>query len=110
MLAISPSRPEFARQIVKKNNLSIPVLCDQKNVIADKFRLTFTVPDDLREIYLSFGIDLERHNADPGWTLPIPARYLINQEGLIISADINVDHTTRSEPEDLLKKLQKISP
>jgi peroxiredoxin len=61
--------------------------------------LVFTVPDDLREIYLSFGIDLERHNADPSWTLPMPARYLIGKDGVIID-----------EPADLLKKLEGINP
>lgn len=108
-MAISPSRPEFARQVVKKHNLTIPVLCDQDNVLAGKFGLVFTVPDDLREVYLSFGIDLERHNGNPSWTLPMPARYLINQEGLILDADVSVDYTTRSEPEDLLKKLEELT-
>ena len=108
-MAISPSRPEFARQIVKKNNLSIPVLCDNNNAIADKFRLVFTVPDDLRDVYLSFGIDLERHNADPSWALPMPARYLIGKDGVILEADVSTDHTTRSEPGGLLKKLKEIN-
>jgi peroxiredoxin len=109
-LAISPSRPEFARQIVKKNNLTIPVLCDQNNIIADKFRVVFTVPDELREVYLSFGIDLERHNGDQSWTLPMPARYLIGKDGTILDSDIRFDHTTRPEPKDLLKKLEEINP
>lgn len=108
LLALSPSRPEFARQIVKKNNLSIPVLCDSNNVLAKEFGLIFTVPDDLREVYLSFGIDLERHNGDPSWTLPMPARYLIGKDGLILDAEVSVDYTTRSEPEDLLLKLKAL--
>ena len=108
LLAISPSRPEFVRQLIKKNNLSIPVLCDQNNLTAKDFGLVFTVPDDLREVYLSIGIDLERHNGDPSWTLPMPARYLIGKDGLILDAEVSVDYTTRPEPEELLLKLQKL--
>ena len=43
------------------------------------------------------------------WTLPMPARYLISKEGLILDADVSVDYTTRSEPEDLLQKLKELN-
>jgi peroxiredoxin len=108
-LAISPSRPEFARQISKKLNLSIAVLCDAENALADKFGLVFTVPDDLRDVYLSLGIDVERHNGNTSWALPMPAHYIISKDGLVYDAEVRVDHTTRSEPEDLLKKLAELS-
>lgn len=109
LLAITPSRPEFSRQLTKKLNLSIPILTDQNNTLAGKFGLIFTLPDDLREIYLSFGIDLERHNGNSSWTLPMPARYIVSQNGLIHDADISVDYTTRPEPEDILKKLDTLT-
>jgi len=108
LLAIAPSRPEFSRQVTKKHNLSIPILTDQDNTLASKFGLVFTLPEELREIYLAFGIDLERHNGNSSWTLPMPARYIVSQNGLIHDADVNLDYTTRPEPEDLLKKLDKM--
>ena len=108
LLAIAPSRPEFSRQLTKKLNLSIPILTDQDNTLASKFGLVFTLPEELREIYLSFGIDLERHNGNPTWTLPMPARYIVSQNGLIHDADVNLDYTIRPEPEELLKKLYEM--
>ncbi len=57
LLAIAPSRPEFSRQLTKKLNLSIPILTDQDNTLASKFGLVFTLPEELREVYLAFGID-----------------------------------------------------
>ena len=107
-MTIAPSRPEFSRQLAKKLNLSIPILEDQDNTLANKFGLVFTLPDELREIYLTFGIDLERHNGNSSWTLPMPARYIINQEGLIHDAEVNLDYTTRPEPEETLEKLDKL--
>jgi peroxiredoxin len=62
----------------------------------------------LREIYRSLGIDLERHNGDASWTLPMPARYIIGQDGLIHDADVRVEYTTRPEPEEILKKLDTL--
>lgn len=40
----------------------------------------------------------------------MPARYLIGKDGVILDADVRFDHTTRSEPGDLLKKLEGINP
>jgi peroxiredoxin len=108
LLAISPSRPEFARQLAKKLNLSIPILTDQDNALADQYGLVFTVPGELREIYLSFGIDLGRHNGNSSWTLPMPACYIIGQNGLIHDAAVSVDYTTRPEPDETLKKLDAL--
>jgi len=107
-LAIAPSRPEFSRQLIKKHTLSIPILTDQDNALAHKFGLVFTLPEALREVYLSFGIDLERHNGNPSWTLPVPACYIISQDGLIHDADVSIDYTTRPEPEETLRKLEAL--
>ena len=92
----------------KKLNLTIPILTDQDNRLAVKFGLVFTLPDALREVYLSFGIDLERHNGNATWALPMPACYIIGQNGVILDAAVSVDYTTRPEPEETLKKLEAL--
>ena len=93
----------------KKLSLTIPILSDQGNNLAARFSLVFTLPDVLREVYLSFGIDLERHNGNPSWALPMPACYIIGQNGTILDAAVNVDHTNRPEPEETLKKLATLT-
>ena len=45
------------------------------------------MPDYLREIYKSFEIDLAQFNGDDSWTLPIPARYIVEKDGVIRGAD-----------------------
>lgn len=108
LLALSPSRPEFARQIAKKNNLTFPILSDSGNEVARQFRLVFSVAMELRDVYRSFGIDLERHNGNPSWELPLPATYIIKQDGIIAYAKANIDHTYRLEPEELLHQLDQL--
>jgi peroxiredoxin len=107
-LALSPSRPEFARQIAKKNNLDFPILSDTNNLVAKQFRLVFSVAMELRDVYRSFGIDLERHNGNSNWELPLPATYIIKQNGIIAFAKANIDHTFRLEPDELLSQLDKL--
>jgi peroxiredoxin len=108
LLAISPTRPEFARQQARKFSLTIPILSDRDNALAAEFGLVFTLPEELREVYRSFGIDLERYNGTDSWALPMPACYIIARDGLIHDAAVSVDHTLRPEPEETLKKLDRL--
>ena len=52
-------------------------------------------------------IDLAAFNADPSWTLPMPARYVIGQDGTIVYAEVNPDYTQRPEPEDVIGVLEQ---
>ncbi|GAH16992.1 unnamed protein product, partial [marine sediment metagenome] len=92
----------------KKHNLTFRVLCDNGNKVASQFGLVFSLPGDLRGLYSSFGIDLERFNGDASWTLPMPARYILDQQGRILSADVNPDYTRRPEPGDIIEILKAL--
>jgi peroxiredoxin len=54
-----------------------------------------------------FRNDLAIINGDDSWTLPMPARFVIAQDGAIIYAEINPDYTRRSDPQELLPVLEK---
>ena len=62
--------------------------------------LVFALPDYLRELYKSFGSTLDRFNDEPEYRLPMPARYLIDKDGIIRAADVNADYTIRPEPSE----------
>ena len=81
---------------------------DRGNAVARTFGLVFTLPVDLREVYRGFGIDLEKANGDASWTLPMPARYVVDQTGTIRSADVDPDYTRRTEPTDTVDMLGRI--
>ncbi len=84
----------------------MPVLSDQGNTIASRFGLVFRLPEDLRVIYKNFGIDLEKFNGDDSWTLPMPGRFIIDQQGTVLSKDVNPDYTIRPEPADIMNVLK----
>ena len=67
--------------------------------MATAFRLTFRLPDDLEALYRAFKIDLRDYNGDDSWTLPMPARYVIDTGGVVRNAEVNADYTRRPEPE-----------
>lgn len=108
LVAVSPQRIQHLRQMAKKHNLTFDVLMDKGNKVARQFGLVYTLPDYLRELYLKFGIDLQRFNGDNSWTLPIPARFIIDQDSVIRSVDADPDYTTRLEPSKTVEKLRAL--
>jgi peroxiredoxin len=105
-VVISPQLEKYSKQVAKKHNLTCSVLCDNGNRVASLFGLVFKLPDDLRGLYSNFGIDLERFNGDDSWTLPMPGRFILDQQGKIVSADVNPDYTIRPEPDEIIEILK----
>ena len=107
-MALSPQQSKYSARIAGKNNLSFDVLDDRGNGLCRRLGLVFELPDELREVYLVFGIDLERFNGDGSWTLPMPARYIVDKEGIIRHADVHPDYTKRPEPESTIEVLGQL--
>ena len=108
MVAISSQLNKYTKQVVKKHNLTFPVLADKDNGYADQLGLVFTLPQKLKEIYLTFGIDLQRFNGDDTWELPMSGRFIIDTKGIIRDADVHPDHTIWPEPIDILELMKSI--
>jgi peroxiredoxin len=77
--------------------------------VAARFGLRFTLPAYLREVYATFPLDLALYNGDASWTLPMPARFVIERDGIIRYAESDPDYTTRPEPEDTLAALRLLA-
>ena len=86
------------RETEEPKPLTFELLRDLGNRVAEAYGLVFTLPEDLREIYLKIGIDLAQGNGDGTWRLPIPARFVIDRQGLIRAVDADPDYTRRPEP------------
>ena len=95
--------------MTERHNLKFDLLSDPGNSYASQLGLTFDVPPDLREVYLSIGIDLPKHNGEASWTLPMPARYVIDSGGMIRAADVDPDYTHRPEPEKTIADLEALA-
>lgn len=109
IVVITPELERYTRTLHKKLNLSFDILTDLHLKVAERFGLVFALPDYLRELYRSFGSTLDRFNDEPAYRLPMPARYVIDNQGVIRAADVNADYTIRSEPAETLELLKKIA-
>ncbi len=91
-----------------RQKLAFPILWDEKSRVAEAFGLAFTLPDDLRQVYLGFGNDLSIGNGDPSWRLPVPSRFVVDGEGIVRSVQADPDYTRRPEPETTVAALRKV--
>jgi peroxiredoxin len=107
LVAISPQTPPNSRKSVRQNKLTFPILSDTKGEVGSAFGLRFRLPDYLIELYKGLKNDLPAFNGDPSWTLPMPSRYVIGQDGTILYAEVNPDYTRRPDPEDVIPALEK---
>lgn len=108
-MAISPQLPEHSRELIRTRQLTFEILTDRGNEVAGRFGLRFELPDYLRHLYATFPLDLEKFNGDASWTLPMPARFLIDRQGVIRAAESDPDYTTRPEPQDTLDALRALT-
>ena len=68
----------------------------------------FEFPDDLRELYMSFGINLPDYQDGEAWELPVPTRLLVRKGGSIAQVDADPDYRVRPEPTDTLGALRAL--
>ena len=108
LVAISPQLPQHSRELIRNRGLTFEILSDRGNEVASRFGLTFSLPDYLRMLYATFPLDLTTYNGDNSWTLPMPARFVIDPRGIIRDAESDLDYTSRPEPEETLAALRAL--
>jgi len=107
LVAISPQTPVNSRKSARQNEFGFPILSDPHNEVAAAFGLRFILPDYLVDLYKALKNELPAFNGDLSWTLPMPGRYVIAQDGTILYAEVNPDYTRRPEPADMLPALRR---
>lgn len=108
LVAVSPQTPEHSLSTVEKKELTFTVLSDVGNIVARKYRLVFTLEQTIRTLYTTIGSDLPSFNGDPSWELPMPATFLLAQDGTVRLAFVDEDFTHRLEPATLLDGLRAV--
>ena len=109
IVAITPQLAEASRSLIQQQKISFDLLSDPGNAYSAQLGLRFTLPDDLKAVYLSFGIDLPVRNGEPSWTLPMPARFVVDRGGIVRAADVDPDYERRPEPQKTVDDLNALT-
>jgi peroxiredoxin len=110
LIAISPQAPDRSLSLTEKLALEFDVLSDIDQAVGRAYRVHFTVPADMKDLYLdTFHNDLAKQTADGSWDLPVPATFVIDDLGIIRARHVAVDYRTRMDPEDVLAALDALA-
>ncbi len=108
LIAVSPQSPDASMSTVQKHELTFEVLSDSYNKVAKEYGLVFSLLEELRPVYVSFGIDIPGLNQEETYELPMPATYVVNKNREIIYSYVVEDYTKRSEPQDILDAIRNV--
>jgi len=110
MIAISPQASDRSMSLTEKLALEFDVLSDVDQAVGRAYRVQFTVPADMKDLYLNtFHNDLAKQTADGSWDLPVPATFVIDELGIIRARHVSVDYRTRMDPEDVIVALDALA-
>ena len=108
-MVFSPEKIDVTKDLATKQGVTYPIVVDDKLAIARAFGLVFELPQDLKAVYVSFGIDLPKNTGHAVWELPMPARFVVDRTGIVRSAEVDPDYTVRPEPEVTLAVLRGLA-
>lgn len=110
LVAISPERPERTSELIAQKNLRFDVLYDAGNAVAERYRVGYVFPQYLLELYLDIlKHDIAAFNDDNAWKLPMPARFVIDRQGIVSEAKVDPDYRQRPEPADSLAVVRALA-
>ena len=108
VIAVSPEKPEYLDKMAEKTNATFTLLYDEGYKIADAYDVTFKPTGMQLFTYNTLlGGNLKKSHSDESQRLPIPATYIVNQDGIIIWKQFNPDYKKRSSVSDIIKALSK---
>jgi peroxiredoxin len=106
LVVISPQTVKQSYFMHDQHRLRFPLLSDVGNKVARAFGLTYRVPAAQEAIYRRAFVNLPLANGDDSWELPIPATYILDRDGTVLSASANEDYTERAEPGEIVANLR----
>jgi peroxiredoxin len=101
IIATSADRPGKLPKSVDKHNLNYTLLSDHTMAGARAMGLAYKVPDQMVAKYKENGMDLEEASGMNHHQLPVPAVYIIAQDGSFLFNYVNPDYHRRI-PSDIL--------
>ncbi len=105
VLAVTPEVMEFVNETSKNYDNAFRIISDTEMKIMKAYDVRFQVDKGTNTKYNIWGIKLNEFNGDNGTNLPIPATYIINQDGKIKYVFFNENYKKRISVKTILTHL-----
>lgn len=115
LVAISPQTTRQNNFAIEQHALPFPLLADPGAKVAESFGLAYSVSEEQRRYFQSILVNIPFNNAglsylnatEASWRLPLPAVYVIAQNGTVLFAEAHADFRVRPEPADVLAAIEQ---
>ena len=105
VIAVTPETVEQIQKTTKKTKASFHVIHDINLKLMRDYKVSYQLEDATLARYLRSGIDIQANNGENGTNLPVPATFVIGQDGKIIFAFFDPDYTKRATIQSILQYL-----
>jgi peroxiredoxin len=112
-VAISPQTQRHNDFTLQQLRLPFPILSDAGAELAEKFGIAYSVPVAQRDYYKGIMVNIPFVNSgamykdapESSWRLPLPAVFVVRQDGTIAFSEGYADFRVRPEPSEAMEAL-----
>nr|WSY48753.1 AhpC/TSA family protein [Streptomyces sp. NBC_00886]WSY57511.1 AhpC/TSA family protein [Streptomyces sp. NBC_00886] len=109
LIAISPQQPDDAMSMTEKHDLEYDVLSDVEQSVLAAYKIRFDLPPHVTEHMLDSTLAaLAKQQPEGHYSLPVPATFVLDQQGVIRARHVSMAYRTRMEPSEALEAVRKI--
>jgi peroxiredoxin len=102
IVAIMPDPQKFVADLKRQSRVPFPILIDADNGYAMSLNLTIWVGAEMQKMIEGRRLDPPTFQGNNPWILPIPATFVVGQDGLIRARFIDPDYRNRMTISDML--------
>lgn len=102
VIGISAETQRFTRALQKEHGGRFPILSDVGAGYALSINLIVWVDEQMSRMIEGAGWDIPLYQGGTDWILPIPAVFVVRQDGTIAARHVDPDYRRRMELDDLL--------
>lgn len=105
IIAVTPETSDNRDLTIEKTKATFNIISDEHTKIMQAYKVAFELDGKTTEAYKGYGIVLPEKNGTNGNQLPVPAVYIINQDGKISYVHFNADYTKRASVKEIVEHL-----
>ncbi len=105
LVAISPQKPDFSRELKDSHQLGFDLLTDKGNTLAKQLGISFGLQDYVVPAYAGLGIALSDYNENNANELPVPAVFVIDTDRTIVYKFADANYMNRVNVQELMEQL-----
>jgi len=105
VISIMPDRQQYIGRLPADVAQRLLILSDVDNEYALSLGLVMWLGEGMRKLMAEHGVDLAEVNGNDSWCVPVPATFVVDQDGRVIARTVEADFRKRMSIEDIRSAL-----